>query len=493
MRKLIFPSVVSLFFGIVANDAVQADTASTTGGIRIRSDDGAFEANLGSRLHFDVVSLSPDSGAFHGTASKYYGSSSLDNTSGAYLRRAFLSLSGKLYGWEYKIDEDLMGGEAGSGTSSTTTTTNSCDTTKTASTSTDIACTTGAGKPGVLSTTSTTTTTTFTPAAGFQEVYVAHSFFSGGTIYIGQHKPWRSFEEAQSNNETLFMERPITSGSGILARDYQDGVFYKYVNQDLNLWAGASGYSLSKAGQSSTEGVGGNGRVAWAPINQQGQLVHVAFSYSSDHADNGSAIAPKYTYGGYKLGTTDSFTFASYGSRTSSSVFANATANIWTGELAGIYGPAYLEAEYAHETLGADAVGATAASGSNLSAYDVQTSYFLTGESKSYRLSEAVVAGNPKPLHAYGAVELKARYEYARNGNATSGNAGKACSVTTNNALPASPAVSKCSVADWALGVNYYVNPNVRFMLDYIKARADLGNAGKDEPQTIALRTQINF
>jgi len=494
VKKFKSYSALAVFVGASASGIALADTASTTGGIKIKSDDGAFEANIGGRIHFDAVDLSQDNGAFNSTSAKPYGSASLDNTSGIYLRRAFLTLTGKLYGWEYKFEDDLAGGQAGSATSTTTTTTNTCDTTKTASASTDIKCTTGTGKNGVLTATSTSSTSTFTPDSGFQDIYIAHSFFDGGTIFLGQHKPWRSFEELQSNNEILFMERPITSASGIIGRDWQDGAFYRYVNKDLGLWAGASGYSLSKAGQSSTQGVGGNGRIAWAPINQSGALAHIAFSYSSDHADNGTAIAPKYTYAGYKLGTTDAFTFASYGSRTSASNYTNANANIWTAELAGIYGPAYLEAEYAHETLGAAGVGVTTPIvGSNIDAYYVQSSYFLTGESKSYKTADAVVAGNPKPLHTYGAVELKARYEYGRNGDATKSNAGKACGVTSNNALPTSPAVSKCAVSDWAIGINYYVNPNVRFMFDYMKARADLGNVGEDQPATIALRTQLSF
>ncbi|MFX8848557.1 porin, partial [Acinetobacter baumannii] len=82
----------------------------------------------------------------------------------------------------------------------------------------------------------------------------------------------------------------------------------------------------------------------------------------------------------------------------------------WTGELAGIFGPAFLEAEYAHQTIG-DA----AQVGSSLDAYYVQSSFFLTGESKGYNATNAVIAGNPKPLHSYGAVEFKVRYEDFKN------------------------------------------------------------------------------
>ena len=51
----------------------------------------------------------------------------------------------------------------------------------------------------------------------------------------------------------------------------------------------------------------------------------------------------------------------------------------------------------------------------------------------------------------------------------------------------------KCQVSAVSAGVNWYVNPAVRFMLDYVAGSADLGSAGKDEPNTIAARMQIAF
>ena len=41
--------------------------------------------------------------------------------------------------------------------------------------------------------------------------------------------------------------------------------------------------------------------------------------------------------------------------------------------------------------------------------------------------------------------------------------------------------------------MNYYVNPSIRFMFDYVLGEADFGNAGKDKADTIAGRVQLAF
>lgn len=466
MNKLIRYSALAAFIGTSVSGVAHADTASTTGGLKIKSDDGKFDASIGGRIHFDGVVLSPDDSAYNGSSNKY-GSGALNNASGFYFRRAFLTLGGHAYGWEYKVEDDLVGGQAGAAPTYTSTSTTTCDTSV---------------PPKCTST--TTTTSSNNSVGGFQDIYIGHSLFTGSDeLYLGQKKPWRSMSELQSNNEILFMERPVTSASGIFAgRDFQDGISYRINDKGTGLWAGAAFYSLSKIGQNSTEGTGENVRVAWAPINKDGLLTHIGFSYSSDHADNNNSLKPSYNFGGYKLSTPASITMASY---SNSGNGTNAQADTWTGELAGIWGPAFLEGEYAHQTI--DGGGKI---GSDLDAYYVQASFFLTGESKGYNSTNGVVAGNPKPLHTYGAVEFKVRYEDMKNKSVNASNPATGGCTATN---PGTGTIDKCDVNDVAFGINYYVNPNVRFMFDYVMAEANLGSAGKDKPDTIAARAQISF
>ena len=470
VSKLIRSSVLIALVGVGVQGVALADSASTTGGIKIKSDDGNFDASIGGRIHWDAVYLSP----YSNSSKVGSGSPSFENKSGAYFRRVFLSLAGHAYGWEYHIDDDLVGRtDVDTGTATTTVT---CATGKPNSKG---QCT-GTGNY-VTGVSTSTISTTGVQTNSFNDVWVAHELFPHGTVYLGQHKPWRAYEEIQSNNEILFMERPVTSASGIFGgRDFTQGVYYKWVNNGV--WLGASGYALNKASQSTTQGIGWDTRAAWAPINDKGKLLHVGASYSVDNADNANSLKASYNYAGYKLDGALSETLASYaGSLTSNN---NASVRTLTGELAGIYGPAYFESEYAHASFGQHGVG-----GSNVDAFYAQASYFVTGESKSYRASDAVVAGNPKPIHSAGAVELKVRYEYMRNLDANAAGNPGACNLS----IKATGTINKCVVTDFAGGINFYVNPNVRFMLDYVSARADIGSAGWDEPKTIALRTQFSF
>lgn len=440
VNKLIRFGIAAAFVGMGAGVA-HADTASTTGGFKIKSDDGNFEASIGGRIHFDAVLIDPDSEAYNGNNNR--GSAAIENNSGTYFRRVFLSLAGKVYGWGYKVETNMAGNAS-------------------------------------------------TGANDFQDVFVSHQLGGKeGTIYLGQHKPWRSTEELTSNNATLFMERPVTSANGILGgRDFQQGVFYSWQNKDY--FGGAAVYSLHKDGQASTQGMGYNARLIWSPINTDKQVVHVGGSYSSDHADNNGSLTASDRFEGYRLASGANVlteTFANYGAGPAPRV------DTYIIEAAGVYGPFFLQSEYSGAKFKQN--GAASA---DVDAWYVQGSWFVTGESKPYAADKSF--GNPKPLNSSGAVELKVRYQLMENTSVSAGGtAGKAsaanpgaCNATGAPTTGAAVgALSKCEVSEIAAGVNYYVNPNVRFMFDFVAPTADLGNLGKDSPYTYAGRVQLAF
>lgn len=119
----------------------------TKGGLKVTSADKKFEASLGGRIHFDAYAFGDDVVA---------------NTNATEFRRARLTLSGKAYGWEYKMEQDFAAG---------------------------------------------------TNLDGIRDLYIARPML-GGKLTIGHFKPYRSMEELTSSNEILMMERPVTSASG---------------------------------------------------------------------------------------------------------------------------------------------------------------------------------------------------------------------------------------------------------------------------------------
>jgi phosphate-selective porin OprO and OprP len=102
----------------------------------------------------------------------------------------------------------------------------------------------------------------------------------------------------------------------------------------------------------------------------------------------------------------------------------------------------------------------------------VMASFHLTGESKPYKKGSGVF-GSVKPKNASGAVELTTRYDYISGEDDVSGAVETEATALT-------------------VGANYYVNPNVRFMLNYTMGETETG-ANKIEADQLALRTQFTF
>lgn len=118
------------------------------------------------------------------------------------------------------------------------------------------------------------------------------------------------------------------------------------------------------------------------------------------------------------------------------------------------------------------------------SAYEVTLSYFLTGETSSYNSVTPLTTfqlGAP----GWGAWELAARYnELTVDGNAF---AGGALSF-------ADPAVSARKASAWAVGVNWWLNANLKWVLDYEVTRFIGGAAGGgNRPNERALTTRFQL
>jgi phosphate-selective porin OprO/OprP len=160
-------------------------------------------------------------------------------------------------------------------------------------------------------------------------------------------------------------------------------------------------------------------------------------------------------------------------------------------ELALIYGPASFQGEYFWVPVTrTEPSGSTLTPSVDLTGWYAQFSYFLTGESRNY---------NPKiakfdritPFHnlgpsGIGAIELAAR--------------------VSQLSLDDGPRFQFGTERDYTLGVNWYVNPYIRFMMDYIWVRNNAsatGNAanllpgntsaGYDDPSILELRAQVDW
>ena len=104
-------------------------------------------------------------------------------------------------------------------------------------------------------------------------------------------------------------------------------------------------------------------------------------------------------------------------------------------------------------------------------------SWFLTGESRPYKVNKGAF-GRVKPRSPWGALELAARFS----------------TLDLNDG-----SVAGGEADNWTLGMNWYVNPHVRFMANYVHvdndrhADDDGDVAGNDDPDLVQVRMQLDF
>ncbi|HSX64617.1 MAG TPA: porin, partial [Pseudoxanthomonas sp.] len=192
-------------------------------------------------------------------------------------------------------------------------------------------------------------------------------------------------------------------------------------------------------------------RVTFAPINNDNSTLHLGAWYSYENANQGSDnLAASFNYAG-RRGPSQSIATTTGVSRNEVTAYAL--------EAAGSFGPAFFQAEYADATFG-QPLGAD----QDVKSYYVQGSFMLNGGHKAYKSATGVFA-SPKVVDK-GLWELTARYDYAEN-------------ETLNR-----------EVTSWILGMNYYVNPNLRFMFNYTQGDNEVTG---DETAQYALRTQFSW
>ena len=374
--------------------ATQLDTLAnnspkleTKGGIKVTSADKSFEASLGGRIHFDAYAFDKDIAP------------TTDTTE---FRRARLTLAGKAFGWEYKVEQDFAAGSN---------------------------------------------------LDGIRDLYIAKPML-GGKLFIGHFKPYRSMEELTSSNEILMMERPSTSATGIYSgRQFQQGV--GFLKAGSNYTFGVSGFNLRSAPTARTEGVGFAGRATWAPINDGTSALHFGGSYSNENLNKGAPNAVAVSNYGGRRGP--SLTIAT---TTPNAGTNDSQVDTYGLEAAYLNGPFFVQSEYARASFGQATGGSQ-----DVDAFSVQGSWMLNGGKKVYKGATGVF-GSPVVADK-GLWELTARWDTMENND-----------------------LANTKTTSTILGLNYYLNANMRLMFNYVRGENDKTG---DEPSQFAIRTQFAF
>jgi len=406
----------------------------TAGKPQIASADGRFAANLHGVMQFDAADFKqktpgPLTADFRRGAAAADTPHARDLSSGTNFRRARIGIDGKAFGdWDYNLLFEFG----------------------------------GAGEED---------------AGHIQEMWVQYSGLKPFRFRIGAFPPSVGLEDQASTNGALFLERPAVAD---MARSVAGGDFREaaqvtasgprwYVNGAVTgRVVGVVNSQATGVAQPFDSALGLIGRAAFTPLLGDNYLLHLGVhgSYLPRPVDSGG---PDTAVGAVRYGATfqERPELRVDGTRLISTGAINANHVSTVGlEAAGQVGGLFIQGEY--ERFRIDRLGAPAGvADPKFDGWYLEGSYILTGERRRYNLNtfafDASPVDHPFSLAdgTWGAFEIAGRYSLV-DLNYHQGLAGTA---------PGADAVRGGEQRIMAVGLNWYPNTFVRFLLDYQDVR----------------------
>lgn len=268
----------------------------------------------------------------------------------------------------------------------------------------------------------------------------------GGTISVGQFKQYFSMEELTSSRYLTFLERSFVTQ---LAPVHQIGVGYW---TKLGIFGGGvSAYNVDDNDADESEGFGTSLRLVAGPKFGDVVQAHFGVAAVKEGGIDGRNRVRVRPAGHLSDASRTSIVDLNNGLRSESMRLGF--------ETAVIAGPLSLQMELVDGTYEDDLEE------SDVKAWYVDASFFLTGESRPYSVG-AGKFGRVKPKRSWGAIELAVRNDFIENDT------------------------TELEVEAQTIGVNWYMNPQMRAMLNYITS--DVGD-GADKPNAVTARFQFDF
>lgn len=311
------------------------------------------------------------------------------------------------------------------------------------------------------------------------DAYLNARLWPEAQLQIGKYKPPVGLERLQSATDLLFVERGLPTNL-VPNRD---------VGAELHgdLLDGAASYAvgvfngvldLGNGDLDNNDGKDFAGRLFALPFKNssfeplQGLGIGLAGTYGRQTGTVGVPNLSSYR-------TQEQLTFFRYRSdgTPAGTTIAEGEHSRWSPQGYYYLGPFGLLGEYVQVSQGVKR-GKTSATLNN-DAWQVELSYVLTGENASYR---SVSPAQPFDLArgTWGAFQIAARYGELH---------------VDKDAFPvfADPTKSARVDESWGIGLNWYLNRNVRFMLNYEQTDFTGGDVKGDRPKEHAILTRFQI
>ena len=271
-------------------------------------------------------------------------------------------------------------------------------------------------------------------------------------ITIGQMKEPFGLENLTSSKASTFLERSMASNAFAPSRN--KGMMLSSSNRNFTWALGA--YDIDTENELS-DPYSITGRMTWSAIlpdskshlTVDNQLFHLGLAASWRNLD------------GDEFEINERAEIHSADKVISSGEIDTDQVNLLGLEAAWVNGSLSLQTEYMHTHLAA----VDSSEDTNFNGYYLQSSYFLTGESRNYNKG---VFSKVKPLSDLGAWELTARYSVLDAQEASEGNIGQTST----------------------LGLNYYYDENLRLMANLLHSEV---SDSEDDGNGLAFRLQYVF
>ena len=291
----------------------------------------------------------------------------------------------------------------------------------------------------------------------FKDVYLGFRDLPIGYLKVGHFKEPFGLEELTSSRFVTFMERSLANA---FVPGRNTGFMLSSTIPDKHItWAAGVFRDAGDHGEGSSEG-GYNltGRLTALPWYEDkgAKLLHVGAAYSYR--------TPKTTL------AYDSEPEAHLASDyVETSTITTNHAHVFGLESALVSGPFSLQGEY----MFADLDRTDSTTNANFDGFYIQGSYFLTGEHRNYKTSSgAFDRVKPKENFKYGAGlgawEVALRYSQI--------------DLSDNS-------ISGDKLKDITAGLNWYINPNMRIMWNYVRSKLD----GVGNSNLALMRFQVDF
>lgn len=331
------------------------------------------------------------------------------------------------------------------------------------------------------------------PTSGINNAYLSYTGLKPVVIEGGYMDTPYTLDEATSSNDSMFMERASSQvvATSIAAGDNRSAIGIR-TNTD-RLWAGAyltgPTAGASHVGGTSSEQTGAFGRLTYQVLQDKNYSLHIG-------GDALWLIKPT----GVAPGANPTLTLSDRPelridptSLLTTGAIANVSgAQVYSAELAGGIGSFFMQGEYFNYNI--DRMAGLPSL--NFDGGYVQASYVLTGESRKYNPGSG----------AYSGVTPAQPFDWKSGGWGAWEIAGRYSVIDLNDRFtPGTPVAVTNGVAGgkqtiWTAGLNWYVNRNVRLMLNYLHGDIDkssgvvpLGNDIGASFDAVAMRTQVAF